>query len=101
MGFPKIVNSHYYAEIDPDKCSACGICADERCQVKAINKNEEFSRVIKEKCIGCGLCATTCPEDAIKLVHKEPKDRIRPPMDENAWLAERGRQRGVDYQAYK
>ncbi len=101
MGFPRIVNSHYYAEIDPDKCSACGICADERCQVKAIDKTEDFSRVIKEKCIGCGLCATTCSEDAIKLVHKEPKDRTRPPADENAWFAERGRQRGVDYRAYK
>jgi electron transport complex protein RnfB len=101
MGFPQIVNSHYYAEIDPDKCSACGICADERCQVKAITKGEESCSVVKEKCIGCGLCATTCPEDAITLVHKEPKDLIYPPKDENAWLEERGRQRGVDYKAYK
>ncbi len=101
MGFPQIVNSHYYAEIDPDKCAACGICADERCQVKAIKKDEDSCSVIKEKCIGCGLCATTCPEEAIRLLHKEPQDLIYPPRDGDAWLEERGRQRGVDYNAYK
>jgi Na+-translocating ferredoxin:NAD+ oxidoreductase subunit B len=101
MGFPQIVNSHYYAVIDSDKCSACGLCADERCQVKAIKKDEDFCSVMKEKCIGCGLCATTCPEDAISLVHKEPQDLIYPPRDEDAWLEERARQRGVDFKVYK
>ncbi len=101
MGFPQILNSHYYAEIDSELCLACGICADERCQVKAIKKGEDSCSVIKEKCIGCGLCATTCPEEAIRLVHKEPQDLVYPPKDEDAWLEERGRQRGMDYNAYK
>lgn len=78
MGVPKHVNSHYYAEIDPDKCSGCGICADERCQVRAIEKREAFYSVIKEKCIGCGLCASTCPGAAVKLIHKEPEERADP-----------------------
>jgi len=101
MGFPQIVNSHYYAEIDPEKCGACGMCADERCQVKAIKKGEDFCTVVRERCIGCGLCATTCPEEAIRLMHKEPQDLIYPPKDEDAWLEERARQRRVDYTAYK
>ncbi len=101
MGFPQIVNSHYYAEIDSDKCSACGTCADERCQAQAIKMDGDSYSVVKEKCIGCGLCATTCPEEAIRLVHKEPQELIRPSKDEEAWLDERARQRGIDYSAYK
>lgn len=101
MGLPNVVNSHYYADIDPDKCSACGICADERCQVKAIEASGDFYSVIKERCIGCGLCASTCPEEAIALMRKNPADLIYPPKDEGAWNEERGRQRGVDFSAYK
>jgi Na+-translocating ferredoxin:NAD+ oxidoreductase subunit B len=92
---PNVVNSHYYAEIDPELCSACGVCAVARCQVKAIKKGDDFCSVITKRCIGCGLCATTCPEEAIKMIHKKPEDRRCPPKDENAWLEERGRQRGV------
>lgn len=101
MGFPQMVNSHYYAAIDSDKCSGCGLCADERCQVQAIKKDEDSCSVIKEKCIGCGLCVSTCPEEAIGLVHKQPQDLIYPLANEDAWLEERGRQRGVDFSKYK
>ena len=27
-----VINSYYFAEIDPDECTACGTCRDERCQ---------------------------------------------------------------------
>jgi formate hydrogenlyase subunit 6/NADH:ubiquinone oxidoreductase subunit I len=101
MGLPNVVNSHYYAEINSELCSACGLCADERCQVKAIQKGEDFSSVIKARCIGCGLCASTCPTEAITMVHKKPGDRSFIPKDDDAWLEERGRQRGVDFSQYK
>jgi len=96
-----VVNSYYYAEIDPDECVACGTCADERCQVNAIEEGEEAYRVIREKCIGCGLCVTTCPSEAIRLVRKPPEEVVPPPKDEDAWFEERGRQRGVDFSGYK
>lgn len=96
-----VVNSYYYAEIDPDGCVACGTCADERCQVNAIEEGEEAYRVIREKCIGCGLCVSTCPSEAIRLVRKPPEEVVPPPKDEEAWFEERGRQRGVDFSAYK
>jgi len=103
LGIPasKAVNSHYYAEIDPDACELCGTCAEERCQVNAIEEGEEGYQVIKEKCIGCGLCVSTCPAEAIQLVRKQPEEMVSPPSDEMAWYEERARQRGVDFSAYK
>jgi Na+-translocating ferredoxin:NAD+ oxidoreductase subunit B len=101
MGLPNVVNSYYYAQIDPDACEACGICADERCQVNAIERGEKTYRIIKERCIGCGLCVTTCPAEAVHLVRKGEAERERPPKDEDAWYEERARRRGVDYSAYK
>jgi NAD-dependent dihydropyrimidine dehydrogenase PreA subunit len=103
LGIPAsmVVNSHYYAVIDPEKCIACGTCADERCQVNAINDGEESYEVVKEKCIGCGLCVETCPSEAIQLVRKQPEELIAPPKDERSWYEERGKQRGVDFEAFK
>jgi len=101
LGIPasKVVDSYYHAEIDPDRCEACGICADERCQVHAIESGEEAYRVIEEKCIGCGLCIGTCPSEAIQLVRK--KERVPPPADEMEWYEQRARDRGVDISAFK
>jgi len=99
--FPAAVNSHYYARIDPDRCSACGVCAGERCPIGAIAVDGDSYRVIREKCIGCGLCATTCPEEAIELIAKERNDRTSPPENEKAWFEERARQRGTDFSAFK
>jgi electron transport complex protein RnfB len=93
--------SNYYAEIDPEFCTSCGICADERCQVNAIEEGDDTYTVIREKCIGCGLCVSTCPTDAIKLVQKAPEEQIHPPKDEKEWFKERGRIRGVDFSAYE
>jgi len=96
-----VVNSHYYAEIDPELCSACGVCGDERCQVHAIEELDDGYSVIREQCIGCGLCISTCPEEAIQLIRKQPEDILPPPPDEMGWFEERARQRGVDISRYK
>ena len=95
----KVVDSYYYAEINPEQCTACGICADERCQVRAIESGEEAYRVNPDKCIGCGLCVTACPSEAIQLVKK--KDRVPPPADEMEWYDQRARVRGMDISAFK
>ncbi|MDR3556097.1 MAG: 4Fe-4S binding protein [Syntrophobacteraceae bacterium] len=100
-GIPNVVNSHYYAKIDPELCTACGICADERCQVNAIQRGDEFYAVITERCIGCGLCATKCPAEAVTMVPKKPEELSITPKDEDAWLEERGRRRGVDFNKFK
>lgn len=96
-----VINSYYYAEIDPDECAACGTCMDERCQVRAIEEDGEAYRVIRERCIGCGLCISTCPSEAVKLVRKTGEEIESPPPDENTWYEERGRRRGVDFSEFK
>lgn len=98
---PLVINSSYYAEIDAGKCISCGICADERCQVGAIEEGEDTYRVMPERCIGCGLCISTCPCEAIRLVHKAADQIVQPPVNEDAWFEERGRMRGVDFSRYK
>jgi Na+-translocating ferredoxin:NAD+ oxidoreductase subunit B len=101
MGLPNVVNSYYFAQIDQDLCTACGICAEERCQVSAIEPSEDAYKIIKEKCIGCGLCVSTCPTEAIQLLRKQPDEIVAPVKDEEAWFEERARQRGVDYTMYR
>jgi len=96
-----VVNSHFYAEIDTDECVACGVCADERCQVNAIEEEDDAYRIIPEKCIGCGLCISTCPSEAIHMV-KRPEDQcVMPPANEDTWYEDRAKIRGVDYSQYK
>lgn len=91
-----VINSNYYAQIDPELCEACGICADERCQVNAIEDDGSSYRVVVEKCIGCGLCVTTCPNQAVSLVRKPEEQIETPPKDEMEWYKVRARMRGVD-----
>jgi ferredoxin len=98
---PMVVNSHYYAEIHAERCIGCGVCADERCQVGAIEAFEDIYRVIPDRCIGCGLCISRCPAEAIRLIHKDQEERTPPPLTEDDWFDQRGKQRGVNFTAYK
>ena len=101
FGITDAVNSHFFAEIDHDKCVGCGLCADERCQVNAIEADDDFYRVIKKRCIGCGLCVSSCPEGAATLERKTGDELIAPPEDEKEWFERRGKNRGVDFSLYK
>lgn len=94
-------NAPYYAEIDTEKCTFCGICADDRCQVEAIEEQDTAYQVIREKCIGCGLCIGTCPAEAIKLIRKQPEESVIPPNNEAGLWEETARRRGIDFSDYK
>ncbi len=63
------IRPSFQARIEPDLCSACGICL-ERCQVAAIATREECMEVDTDRCIGCGLCLSTCPEGSIAMVER-------------------------------
>lgn len=103
LGIPaaEAINSHYYAEIGPNRCAGCGRCSDERCQVGAIEEEGETYRIVRDRCIGCGLCISACPAEAVRLIHKSREKVAPPPLTEDDWFEERGRKRGVDFSAYK
>lgn len=63
--------SRFEARIKGDECTGCGICAEERCPVKAIEMKEDIAVVNVSECIGCGLCVTGCPVDAIELAERK------------------------------
>ena len=101
LGTAEHVNASFYAEIDADVCSGCGVCADERCQVDAIEADEESFRVLQHRCIGCGLCVSTCPEEVIRLVQKPAEELEAPPVTQGDWMEARGKVRGIDFSALK
>lgn len=60
-------------EIDREKCTGCGACAD-ACHQGAIAMVDGKAQLVREDhCDGLGMCLPQCPEDAIKMVEKEVK----------------------------
>ena len=60
--------------IDPDKCTACMICA-RKCPAEAIIGGKNKIHVIdQEKCTNCGTCFEVCPPrfSAVKKISGEP-----------------------------
>jgi NADH:ubiquinone oxidoreductase subunit F (NADH-binding)/(2Fe-2S) ferredoxin/Pyruvate/2-oxoacid:ferredoxin oxidoreductase delta subunit len=52
-------------EVDPDKCTQCGLCF-RACPVEAIAwQKKETARIDKQKCIKCMTCFDKCRFDAI------------------------------------
>jgi MinD superfamily P-loop ATPase len=57
-------------EINEDKCTYCGKCA-EICQFKAIAVVNENVMVFEDLCHSCGGCWEVCPEEAIQEGSRE------------------------------
>lgn len=53
--------SGHKAVIDPEKCTACGLCR-ELCRYHAISENFRIDPI---DCEGCGVCVYFCPEKTI------------------------------------
>ncbi len=65
--------SAFLAEVLPDNCNGCGICADDRCPVKAITIQDDLAVIAEARCIGCGLCVSGCPTGTMAM-----KNRVAP-----------------------
>ncbi len=63
--------SRFAAFVKSGDCMACGVCADERCPMQAIEVGDDAAFVQEEKCIGCGLCVSTCPTGAMGLTERK------------------------------
>jgi len=88
-----VAAANYYAVIDPDACTGCGIC-EGRCQVGAVVVGD-IAVVDRARCIGCGLCVSGCPEEAITLRLKPEAEIIHPPEDFATWERLRLKNRGI------
>jgi heterodisulfide reductase subunit A len=80
--------------IDIEKCTGCGVCAQE-CPIDAINPfNKGLSQqravfirypqavplaysIDRETCIGCGLCENLCLADAVKYDDKDESEVLK------------------------
>lgn len=59
------------AQVRPDDCTACGICAD-LCAYDAITQDDQgIAKVVEGDCEGCKLCVTMCPVQAIDFPARE------------------------------
>lgn len=52
------------AVIDPEKCTGCGVCA-ENCPYECIYPENGYFRVNEVLCEGCNVCSIVCPEDGV------------------------------------
>jgi Pyruvate/2-oxoacid:ferredoxin oxidoreductase delta subunit len=85
-----LVRSNWEAVIDDDLCETCGVCANERCPVEAIEETDsgDYS-VISERCIGCGVCVVTCPTEAMSMVSRPEAEHTVPPRNIVDWSVDR------------
>ncbi len=56
-----------YAQVDPNKCSGCGLCV-EIGHCNAIIMTDEAASVDSKFCHGCSTCMDICPKKAIRMV---------------------------------
>jgi electron transport complex protein RnfB len=85
--------SRFEAWVNSNDCTACAICADERCPMKAIDIVDNAAVVNPGECIGCGLCVTGCPTGAIELRERDQMPTIPATAQDLAMkvLQEKGR----------
>ncbi len=89
-----LVRSNWVASIDEETCAVCGVCADERCPVTAIEAVDgEAFRVNDGRCIGCGVCVITCPSGALSLEPRPEDERTTPPKNIVDWSVRRAANR--------
>ncbi|WDP89355.1 MAG: 4Fe-4S binding protein [Desulfobacter sp.] len=75
----KAVHTNYYARVEADECTACGVCA-QRCHMDAIEV-EAVAVIDLDRCIGCGVCVPECPAGAMAVVQKDAADQYDPPAN--------------------
>jgi Fe-S-cluster-containing hydrogenase component 2 len=90
-----MAKSNYHAVINQETCAACGICADERCPVKAIEETDGAYEVKQERCIGCGVCVPTCATESISLARKPDDLHEVPPDHLMDWYFKKAESRGT------
>ncbi|MEN6438570.1 MAG: 4Fe-4S binding protein [Syntrophobacter sp.] len=89
-----VTRSNFVAWIDETTCERCGICANERCPMGAIEEHDGY-RVEPKRCIGCGVCTSTCPTGAIRLIRMPDSELESLPSGMGDWAVQRMGERGM------
>jgi dihydroorotate dehydrogenase/Pyruvate/2-oxoacid:ferredoxin oxidoreductase delta subunit len=58
-----------YAQVDPEKCSSCGLCV-EIGHCNAIVMTDEAASIDSKLCHGCSTCIDICPQKAILMTEQ-------------------------------
>jgi len=58
-----------YAQVDPEKCSSCGLCV-EIGHCNAIVLTDEAASIDSTLCHGCSTCIDICPQKAIRMTEQ-------------------------------
>jgi len=80
----EFLQTNFYAEIDPERCIACGECIL-LCQLDAIVPVNNHTEVLNNRCIGCGVCLNACDTEAITLMKKE-KETVPPKTSKDMYM---------------
>jgi len=89
-----LVRSNWEAVIDEELCETCGVCANERCPVEAVEQTDGGDyRVLGDRCIGCGVCVVTCPTEAMSMMSRPESERTVPPRNIIDWSVQRAANR--------
>ena len=60
----------HYVVVDPEKCTACGVCLKIGCP--AIEKDDDEKALVNDTlCVGCAVCTQLCKFNAMKLISRE------------------------------
>lgn len=86
-------SSPFVAAANPDTCEGCGLCV-ERCQMEALQLENDTALLDTDRCIGCGLCVSTCPSESLTLVRKPEPEQSKVPKDVIKASINLGRKRG-------
>jgi ferredoxin len=89
-----VAPSGFRARVDHEACVGCGACV-ERCRFRALSVTEGKCAVERSLCVGCGVCVAACAVGALELERAQSEEFPRPPADEQEWLSERARGRGL------
>lgn len=84
------MHSDMLPAVDPDRCIACGRCA-EWCPAGAITV-DQAAQIDPAKCLGCGECTITCIEGAVEINWKTESSSLQEKIVEYAYAVLKNKQ---------